>query len=270
MLFEPETYSSFSFLQTEMSEFSLDAQPSEAQSSLVSSNDFEATSAYTAADEPTWVSEIVVVAGSTGQPTTYVSFSAFSDVSLEYPNISRDIGLVDEVIVEADDTPDTPLEWERALDVLTSFTAQKMIMQFIKNDPSLEYGAYIYVGSDGKLYATPMTTGTPTSVDIDLHGVDRSQIIGIVHYHPGSGDYLAFPSPDTSSDGVVSGDWGQYDYFSKWSTYSQYLSTYIVTNINAAAPGQLGSYRMHEYRGGDRDTNTFGQETPVRVGEYYR
>lgn len=229
-------------------------------------SDVQKDGTATTAEGPNYVSEVVVYAGGKEQPggTTYVSFFLDSPLAPRHDQFQRDAGDLDEDrLVATTSTPQTPLEWELEIDLYAT-TVATHIAQFQALDPTIEYGSYIWIDTTGHLQYTAITPGTPTSVEIQLNGVDPSQIVAIVHSHPDPGNPDSninhFPSPALpGSDGAVRGDWAVYDYTVAHSAHPELVRTYII-NQN----------QMWEYSGGDRDPVTEGAPTPVRLSGYRR
>lgn len=229
-------------------------------------NPDDSTTQATGAEAPNYVSEVVVYAGGREQPGgfTYVTFYVDTPLAPRHDQVQRDAGeLEQDRLVSTTSTPQTPLEWELGIDLYATTVAMQ-IAQLQLVDATIEYGAYIYVDASGHLNYTPITPGTPTSVQIQYHGVDPSQVVAIVHSHPNpsnpDSNINHFPSPAIQgSDGAVRGDWAVYDYTVAHSARPDLVRTYIINQ------GQ-----MWEYSGGDRDPVTEGSPTPTRISGYRR
>ena len=217
-----------------------------------------------AADPPNYVSELIVTSPANGGPAiVYVSFHITPSVP-HAGEVVRDPGTLSAAIVDADDTPDTILEFELAIDMKATTVAMQIENLTLAN-PGVEFGAYIYIASDGTIQSTPITTGDSTGVNINLGNISPSQVVGIVHSHPGQGYYpgdtlFQYPSPAaTNQNGVIQGDWAVYDYYATQSSRGDLMRTYIIND-----------HVMREYRGDDRDTITPGVQTPKKIREYWR
>ena len=217
----------------------------------------------TQTSDSAYVSEVVIYGQGKGPiGSTYVGFyiEPFNN-----NHTSRDIGaLEDGVLVTPDPRPQTPLEWELAIDIAATTICMK-IAQLTAQNPNLEYGAYIYVTSNGEVDYTPITTGTATEVQVVLPpGISASQVVSIVHLHPApvnpDSNINHFPSPAiTTSDGSVKGDWAVYDYYTAQSSHPELMRTYIINQG-----------KMWEYNGNDRDPVTEGMLTPYKITDYRR
>lgn len=242
-----------------------DVYQPEAQVGVIPLENFSASS-QTTTEPRTYVSEVVVYSGGKGQPggTTYVTFFLDTPLAPRHDQFQRDIGALDQDrLVEPNPAPQTPLEWELEIDLYATLVAVH-IAQFQAANPSIEYGAYIYVDSSGHLAYTPITSGTATDVQIQFNGINPSQVVAIVHSHPDpvnpDSNINHFPSPAVpGSDGVVRGDWAVYDYFVQQSARPDLMRTYIINQG-----------KMWEYSGGDRDPVTEGSLTPTRLSGYRR
>lgn len=217
-----------------------------------------------------FVSQEIVVNGGKGAATgaTYYNFTPITEFAQPNPHAVRDQGdLSDNAIVTDVATPLTPLQRELEVDMAAAWIAMAIAQAELTN-PNLEYGAFIYIDSAGHVQHTPLTTGFidangMPAVNIDLNGISPSQIIGIVHSHPGEpypGSLMYhFPSPaQTTADGSIKGDWAVYDYYRSQSSHGDMMRTYIYNK------GQ-----MWEYRDNDRDSLLEGAKTPTRIS-YYR
>lgn len=149
----------------------------------------------------------------------------------------------------------------------------------------IEYGAMIYMDSEGVLRHTPIAAGTTWQSGMDMTGVNHSQIYGMVHSHPShiysesAYAFRLFPTPD-QTQATGQGDWAAYDArvdlminaltqqgaraFEIEQRHLQFRQ-YVLGYGRSELGGQLG-YQLRGYDRSDRDTVTLGQKVSLNLG----
>lgn len=126
----------------------------------------------------------------------------------------------------------------------------------IQNDPKFstgEIGAVLYVDSvTGELRSTPMQyaeAATPWKIDLQLtaHGVEPSEVVGIVHSQP---DSVFHTEPSHVNRYPSVNDWAAADLLAQHGMNSAGFHHYVFGSDNV-----LRAYSFH-----DRDTTSLGQQ----------
>jgi hypothetical protein len=149
----------------------------------------------------------------------------------------------------------------------------------------IEYGAMIYMDSEGVLRHTPIAAGTTWQAGMDMTGVNHSQIYGMVHSHPShiysdtAYNFRLFPTPDqVQANGQ--GDWAAYDArvdlminaltqqgASAFEIEQRHLQfRQYVLGYGRSDPYVAPEYQLRGYDRSDRDTVTLGQKVSLNLG----